>query len=335
MEIREDFRSVETWLQKLASYARAFDDNNRGDWSRLKNQEDFSRIYSLPYSQRRPLEVIYESGRNLAVFMSNKLRDFNWVQQYPTLKSFVDSFDGGWVNQLDLLEAEVSTAESLAGSLPNCPWAVTEMITLYRAQMVLLLSVSQCLNTLRKSDLYAAESGHTAGASKVMTYDVTLACIDSVGKMFERLPSTYSGKDEEGLRDHMLVSLEAAVSGSVTGETFNKRGKTDILVRNEGNTCFVGECKFWTGPSGFASTIDQLLSYLSWRDNFSAVIMFVRNKDFTSVIQKANESAQSHARYIQKVSQTTETWSNFVFSHPDDPQRTVRVALMLYNLPDV
>lgn len=335
MDIRDDFRSVETWLQRLATYAKAFSDNNRGDWSHLKNQEDFSSVYSLPPSQRKPLEAIYAHGRDLAVAMSNKLTDFNWVQQYPTLKSFVDSFDGGWVNQLDLLEAEVAAAESVASVLPNCPWAVAEMITLYRAQMGMLRSVSQCLEMLRKSDLYTAESGHAAGPSRIMAYDATLACIDGVGRMFERLPSTYSGKDEEGLRDHMLVSLEVAVSGSATGETFNKRGKTDILVRNEGHTCFVGECKFWTGPSGFTSTIDQLLSYLSWRDNSAAVIMFVRNKDFTSVIQKADETAHRHPRFIRKISQATETWGNFEFSHPDDPQRPVKVALMLYNLADV
>lgn len=65
--------------------------------------------------------------------------------------------------------------------------------------------------------------------------------------------------------------------GSATGETFNKKGKTDILLRHAGNNAFVGECKFWKGEKSFLSTIDQLLGYLTWRDSKTAVIMFVKN----------------------------------------------------------
>ncbi len=114
MDIRDDFRSVETWLQRLLVYARALFDNNRGDWSHLRNQEDFSRVYSFPASERVPLENLYAHGRDLAVAMSDQLTRFNWIQEYPTLKSFVDSFDRGWVNQLDLLEVEISAAEAVA-----------------------------------------------------------------------------------------------------------------------------------------------------------------------------------------------------------------------------
>lgn len=335
MDVREDFRSVETWLQRLASYAAAFHENNTSDWSHLKNREDFSRVYSLPFAQRAPLEALYAHGRDLAVAMSRQLVKFNWVQEYPTLKSFIESFEGGWVSQLDLLEIEVSAAEAVASSLPSCPWAVTQMIGLYRAQMNLLQNVARCLEILRKSELYAAESEHLTSTSKVMAYDSILTYIEGVGKMYERLPSSYKDRGEEALRDQMVVTLEVAVNGTVTGETFNKRGKTDILVREGGNTCFIGECKFWTGPAGFSSTIDQLLSYLSWRDNNTAVIVFVRNKEFTSVLQKADVASRSPPRFVRKVSQPSDTWGNFEFSHPDDPLRIIRVAVMLYHLPEV
>lgn len=335
MGVRGDLSSVDMWLQRLAMYAQAFDKNNTQDWPHLKNREDFSRVYSLPVSQCYPLEDLYGNGRDLAVAMSERLVSFNWVQRYPTLKSFVDSFDGGWVNQVDILEEEVSAAESIAIALESCPWAVKQMIELYKAQINMLRGVAHCLEMLRKSDLYLIESGRSTSSANVMAYDAILKCIDGVGKMFERLPSTYSEKDEEGLRDHMLVSLEAAVNGGVTGETFNKRGKTDILVRNEGNTCFVGECKFWTGPSGFENAINQLLSYLSWRDTSTALIIFVRNKDFTAVIQKADEVMQAHKCFNSRLSQPTETWIDYEFIHPDDPLRKIKTALMLYHLVDI
>ncbi len=33
--------------------------------------------------------------------------------------------------------------------------------------------------------------------------------------------------------------------GQATGETFNKSGKTDILVRDGDRNVFVAECKWW------------------------------------------------------------------------------------------
>ena len=107
-------------------------------------------------------------------------------------------------------------------------------------------------------------------------YQDILQTIHDVGKMFERLSSTYSGKDEEALRDHLLLYLEPRFEGSATGETFNSTGKTDILIRYENSSVFIAECKFWSGKKGYLKIITQLLRYLTWRDSKSAVIVFVR-----------------------------------------------------------
>jgi hypothetical protein len=58
--------------------------------------------------------------------------------------------------------------------------------------------------------------------------------------------------------------------GQATGETFNFQGKTDILIRVEGKNVFIAECKFWKGEKALLATLDQLLSYLSWRDTKAA-----------------------------------------------------------------
>lgn len=78
-------------------------------------------------------------------------------------------------------------------------------------------------------------------------YNQILQLMHDVGKEFERLPSLYSGEEEEHLRDHFLRMLEPNFEGSATGETFNKTGKTDILLRHEGLNVFIAECKFWKG----------------------------------------------------------------------------------------
>ncbi len=83
-------------------------------------------------------------------------------------------------------------------------------------------------------------------------YKQILSIINDVGKQFERLPSTYAGKEEEHLRDHMLLILEPNFEGAATGETFNKSGKTDILLRYEGNNAFIAELKFWRGKKSLS-----------------------------------------------------------------------------------
>lgn len=165
------------------------------------------------------------------------------------------------------------------------------------------------------------------------TYDDILKLIHDVGKEFERLPSLYANKEEEHLRDHFLMMLEPNFEGSATGETFNKTGKTDILLRHDGSNLFIGECKFWKGEKSFLSTISQLLGYLTWRDSKAAVIMFVPNKDFSSAVNTAKETAAKHDNFIKYVNERDETWFNYEFHLDGDRNRVVKLAIMLYHTP--
>ncbi|MCL1700797.1 hypothetical protein [Lysinibacillus sp. Bpr_S20] len=165
------------------------------------------------------------------------------------------------------------------------------------------------------------------------TYNDILKIINDMGKEFERKPAVYGNKGEEALRDHFLVLLEPHFDGSATGETFNKSGKTDILLRYEGENVFVGECKFWTGEKGFLQTIDQLLGYLTWRDSKTSVIMFVRNKDITSVIETAKESIQKHENFIKFVDEKDGSWFNYIFHLNGDKNKEIKVAVMFYHTP--
>lgn len=164
-------------------------------------------------------------------------------------------------------------------------------------------------------------------------YNEILQMIHDVGKEFERLPSLYAQKEEEHLRDHFLMMLEPNFNGSATGETFNKTGKTDILLRHENTNVFIGECKFWKGQKSFLATISQLLGYLTWRDSKAAVIMFVPNKDFSSAVDVAKSSVNEHDNFIKFVNEKDETWFNYEFHLNDDRNRTVKIAVMLYHTP--
>lgn len=161
-----------------------------------------------------------------------------------------------------------------------------------------------------------------------------LKIINDVGKNFERMPSTYSDKYEEHLRDHIVMTLDPNFEyGSASGETFNKTGKTDIQLRHDSSVVFVAECKFWEGKKGFLATIDQLLGYLTWRDSKTSVVIFVRNKGFTEVLEKVKESIIEHPNYISRKSESDDNWFNYVFSLPDDPNKEIQMAVQLFHLP--
>lgn len=164
-------------------------------------------------------------------------------------------------------------------------------------------------------------------------YRQILKVIHDVGKQFERLPSTYAGKDEEHLRDHMLLILEPNFEGSATGETFNKKGKTDILLRHEGSNIFVAELKYWHGKKAYLDTITQLLSYLTWRDSKADIVIFVSNKDFTSVLNTIRESTHEHPNYLGFVEEIDEGWFQYRFHINDDTNREVSFAVQAFHLP--
>lgn len=167
------------------------------------------------------------------------------------------------------------------------------------------------------------------------TYREILKIIHGMGKEFERKPSVYSDKGEEQLRDHFLMLLEPNFEGAATGETFNKKGKTDILLRHENNNVFIAECKFWKGKGSYLKTLDQLLSYLTWRDSKAAVIMFVRNKEFSSVLETVRNETSRHGNYLRFVNNEDETWFNYHFHINGDKHREVKLAVMLYHIPNV
>jgi len=131
-----------------------------------------------------------------------------------------------------------------------------------------------------------------------------------------------------------LVQLNGHYEGQATGETFNYHGKTDILVRSEGRNIFIAECKFWSGPKMLSETIDQLLSYTSWRDTKVAIIIFNRNKDFSSVLAAISEAAKSHSNFNRVLPGSKETVFRYCFSHRDDKNRELFLSILAFDVPN-
>lgn len=164
-------------------------------------------------------------------------------------------------------------------------------------------------------------------------YEHILGVLQNMVHVMERSPSAFATMDEEAIRSHFLVQLNGHYEGQATGETFNYEGKTDILVRSEGRNIFIAECKFWSGPKMLAETIDQLLSYTSWRDTKVAVIIFNRNKDFSRVLMAISETAKIHSHFKRELPESTETVFRYCFSHRDDKNRELFLSILAFDVP--
>jgi hypothetical protein len=149
----------------------------------------------------------------------------------------------------------------------------------------------------------------------------------------ELSPHVFETLGEEDLRTHFLVPLNGHYEGHATGETFNFQGKTDILIRVNGRNVFIAECKFWSGEKAYLETIDQLLSYLSWRDTKAAVVVFNRNADFSAVLGKISAATPKHAHFKREVDKPGETMFRYIFGQPSDPNREITLTVRAFDVP--
>ena len=117
-------------------------------------------------------------------------------------------------------------------------------------------------------------------------------------------------------------------------ETFNFEGKTDILIRVDGRNIFIAECKFWKGPKGLTDTIDQLLGYTSWRDTKTAIVLFNRDRELSTVLAKVPDTVRAHPNYVRDGAATgSETEFRYVLHHRDDQLRELELSVLVFEVP--
>jgi len=166
-------------------------------------------------------------------------------------------------------------------------------------------------------------------------YDDLLKVVYESGKSMEKKPALYKDKDEEGLRDQFLFVLETRYEETTaTGETFNRGGKTDIILKysKDGSNLFVAECKFWHGASEFQKALSQLFDrYLTWRDSKAALLMFVKNRDFSNVITTLKDEVKKHPYYKRDNGTRGETSFSYLFRLPQDENKDVYFEIMLFH----
>lgn len=167
------------------------------------------------------------------------------------------------------------------------------------------------------------------------SYGDILKLLEGAGSNMERSPSLYEGKDEEAMRDLLQLVLQSHFEGSATSESFNVKGKTDILLKHKATNIFVAECKIWRGERGFLDAIDQLLSYLTHRDSKTAIIVFVKTKDFTVTMSKMRDAAKKHPHFVTEKNVIDTHGFHSRFTLPTDPGKEISLTVLAFHFPEV
>lgn len=151
--------------------------------------------------------------------------------------------------------------------------------------------------------------------------------------VMERSPDAFKSMDEEALRQHFLVQLNGQFEGKATGETFNMSGKTDILLREGNRNVFIAECKFWKGPKAFGEAVDQLLGYTTWRDGKTAILVFNRGTDTSTVLSGIDATVKAHASFKRLAEWKHESGFRYVLRSKDDANRELTLTVLVFQVP--
>jgi hypothetical protein len=109
------------------------------------------------------------------------------------------------------------------------------------------------------------------------------------------------------------------LSGPIFGEAY----KGNILV---------AECKFYGGEKLYHKTIEQLIGYLTWRQNYGIMITFCKQKNFSKILEDVQSIITSHSSYDSAFK--TIDKSHYISKHtlPTDEYKYVEIHHLYYNL---
>lgn len=172
-------------------------------------------------------------------------------------------------------------------------------------------------------------------ALEIVEYEHILDVIRGTTLVIERNPSTFAMANEPLIRDHFLVQLNGHYGGQATGETFNSRGKSDILIRVGDKNIFIAEIKFWDGAHSITNALRQLLTrYTTWRDSKIALIILNRRRNFSAVLGQVPGAIETYENVIRRLEMPSGTDFRYLLQHPDDPNKELMLTIMCFEVPE-
>lgn len=269
------------------------------------------------------------NNQNVPSYVENRIEELNTVIKYknqdiPSLNSRLkEEVKQKIIQMRTKLESDKSALDGLAEKLS------VEIIKKSEGNIVPDLTIKERVKVLMPEPRKRIEP-----EIQSETVNKVVEVIKNHCRQFEVTPKGFSKLVEEELRDVILANLNSHFEPIATGETFVKRGKTDIHLKlNIDGGILSAECKFWGGQKKYQETIEQHFRYLTWSQDYAIQITFSKNKGFSNVIEEAIEAATSHETYIQNSVKKIDK-NCFVTTHrfPEDSNKKITIHHILVNM---
>lgn len=324
-EIRKRTEAFDTWpWSGIANYCPLFDEIIDNLDSCVSDNVRVNYVISI-LRQFQTWTFLYSLGTDKLNSISNSVNMYSVEDYFHTWRNAFKSFAEKLTAILAMRGINILEVQN------KCGISIIESISIDDLWMDFgtRKMAEECLSKFHNHDISLSES-----TSNYKVYLKVLQILRKIGRSFETKPSNYIGKDEEGIRDAFLPILEACFeSCTATGETFNRNGKTDLLIRQaDGSNIFIGECKFWKGSKYLSKAINQLFDrYLTWRDTNAAMIIFVKQDGITDIINKIKQTCESHEYFIKYEGSNDDNSFSYIFHYPNDNERMISLEVLVFH----
>jgi hypothetical protein len=106
-----------------------------------------------------------------------------------------------------------------------------------------------------------------------------------------------------------------------------------MFLIHEGRSLFIAECKFWAGTKAFNDALDQLFGYQAWLDTKLAILMFIRQRALTAIIQRARAALETHPQFVAWQTAASETELRATVSWRGDERRHADFTVFFISTP--
>jgi len=256
--------------------------------------------------------------------------ELEWIRNY------ISSINGSAAEYSNSLQARTKNAivERRKSLLPRSKIAAALRIQLRQKVGVPDLDpVAVVTNRSSSSELPKLPEATDDPSIENSVYEKILRVIRHEGRTFETTPTTFYKFKEDELRDIVLAHLNGHFEGKAAGEVFRRKGKTDIRIESESRSAFVAECKIWSGHRSVQKALDQLLSYLTWRDSKAALIIFNKHtRSFTPLPAQLAASVRNHRFFIKEQAMSEKGEIRALMRTAEDARHRIMVHAFVFNL---
>jgi hypothetical protein len=164
IEIRKDFEEIKKELYRALLIAENLIKLDDG-WAYNKHNEDFDKIYDLPFHLKNPLEQVYGEGRSFCSGLILALQSFNDVSRHSSIVTWIENIEQNWINQKVTYEEIVELAKQTQINLGTSYNSINQMLDSFESQISTINDISILTESIKRSSLYKDELAIISGNS--------------------------------------------------------------------------------------------------------------------------------------------------------------------------